>query len=497
MIVTDFSSALHAAFEAPDPREAVNRIKNVVAHELSQTDTRATVKKTDFFNHSFAPDLVLSWPNERERFVFLKSDTRPAVLRDDVEAIRKHDPIVFALDPVNDNPLGMDQRGESSRDDDTLLADSRGMEVLIQSRYSEPVVGLASSAVLQGGRGLLTEREAEAMASSVAAGFNGAQRLDSGATAAAVAQISGHFDRRRTSRLLRFLGAVWVGSGGMASNFPGEQDMAGDLDGTALEFLMELPPIDDFEFWRRIGRPLTLESISRLHLEDDSENLQFLVGSNLDILHARACRIIEHQPELGEEENTGFRWKLEREMLCLRGPRSTTYFAGKVDELKVEAQEGDGISLQELLRRSEARRIPISELELATPTRTVSYATVNRDDVSHDEELLKLSRTFSSTAYVQTAVASLFGSRPLVCDFPNRTGKGRTAAKFPLGTFAPVALSLLTSLTVEERLALDHVTRYYSDEQSQPALFEVDEIRVAQSAPESHYGVAARNEIES
>ncbi|WP_143659673.1 hypothetical protein [Streptomyces pharetrae] len=479
--MTDFASALHAAFDAPDPRDAVNRIKTVVARELSQTDSRATVKKTDFFNHTFAPDLVLSWPNERERFVFLKSDTRPAVLRDDVEAIRKHDPIVFALDPVNENPLGVDELGGATRDDDTLLADSRGMEVLIQSCHSDPVVGLASSAVLQGGRGLLTGREAESMASSVAAGFNGAQRLDAGVTRAAVDQIAGHFDKRRTARLLRFLGAVWVGSGGTPASFPGEQDVAGDLDGTALEFLMELPPIDDFEFWRRIGRPLTLESIAQLSVDADSENLQYLVGSNLDVLLARACRIIEHQQELDASEDTVFRWRLEREMLCLHGPRFTTYFAGKVDELKVEAQDDDGIALRELLRRSEQRRIPISELELATPTRTVSYATVNRDDISHDEELLRLSATFSSTAHVQTAVASLLGSRPLVCDFPRRTAKGRTAARFPLGTLAPVALSLLTSLTPEEHQALDQATRYYREEQREAALFEVDEIHVRQS----------------
>lgn len=482
MTVTDFSSALHAAFDVPDPREAVNRIKNVVARELSQTDARAKVTKTDFFNHSFAPDIVLSWPNERERFVFLKSDTRPAVLRDDVAAIRKHDPIVFALDPVNEDPLNTEEYQGSSHNDDTLLADSRGMEVLIESRFSEPVVGLASSAVLQGGRGLLTEREAEAMASSVAAGFNGAKQLDTSTTAAAVAQIAGHFDQRRTSRLLRFLGAVWVGSGGTAASFPGEQDIAGDLDGTALEFLMELPPIDDYEFWRRIGRPLTLESVSQLQVDDDSENLQHLLESNLDVLHARACRVLERQQELGEEEDSGFRWRLERQMLCLRGSRFSTYFTSKVDELKVEPQDAEGISLHELLRRAEQRRTPISELELATPTRTVSYATVTRDDISHDEELLRLSSTFSSTAYVQTAVATLFGSRPLVCDFPSRTGKGRTAAKFPLGTLAPVALSLLTSLTGEESQALDHVTRYYNEVQRQPTLFEVEDIGAAQSS---------------
>ncbi|MFS7877676.1 hypothetical protein ACEYXF_30720 [Streptomyces asiaticus] len=479
MTASYFSSALNAAFEAPDPRDAVDRIKDVVARELEETDSRAVVKKTDFFNHSFAPDIVLSWPGENERFVFLKSDTRPDVLREDVEAVRKHSPIVFALDDVADYSPARDGiiRAPQSQEDDTLVADSRGMETLIKSRNTDPVVGLASSAVLQGGRGLLTESEAQTMASSISAGFNGAQTLDVDATRAAVTKISGHFDTRRTSRLLHFLSAVWVGSGGTAANFPGQQDVPGDLDSAALEFLLDLPPIQDVEFWRRIGRTLGLESIARLRLQRNSENLHYLVESNLDVLHAKACRVLERQPELYDDSNESFRWILDREMLCLRGPRSAAYFAGKVDDLKVEPTEGDGILLHELLRRVDSRRVPISELELATPTRTFSYATVHRDDISHDEELVELSRTFSAAARVQSAVATLMGSRPLVCDFPTRTGKGRTASKFPLGVLAPAALSLLTDLSSREQEELQQAVRLYlHDSLRSPGLFEVEEL---------------------
>ncbi|GAA2296585.1 hypothetical protein GCM10010234_43440 [Streptomyces hawaiiensis] len=478
-----FGSALNAAFEAPDPRDAVDRIKNVVARELEETDARATIKKTDFFNHSFAPDLVLSWPGEKERFVFLKSDTRPDVLREDVDAVRKHGPIVFALDEVGEYPSRSDLPQTTSADN-TLIADSRGMEALIRGRHAEPVVALASSAVLQGGRGLLTEPEAEAMAASISNGFAGAQVLDSASTGAAVHEITGHFDPRRTSRLLRFLSAVWVGSGGSAANFPGTQDVTGDLDNAALEFLLDLPPIEDREFWRRIGRALTLETISQLKPKADSENLQQLVNSNLDVLHARACRIIERQPMLGDDDTQTFKWALERDMLCLKGQHSTAYFAGKVDGLKIDAQEGQGISLGELVSRAEILGIPISELELATPTRTVSYATVNKDDISHDEELLELSRTFSSAALVQSSVATLLGSRPLVCDFLEKTGKARTTSRFPLGVMAPAALCLLTELTSREKeearqLSEQYVPPHLIDSQT---LFEVEADRPSGSA---------------
>ncbi|MEU1290247.1 hypothetical protein [Kitasatospora sp. NPDC005856] len=477
MIASDFSSALDAAFEAPDPREAVSRIKNVVAEELSQTDSRATVKKTDFFNHSFAPDLVISWPGESERFVFLKSDTRPEVLRDDVDAVRRHHPIVFALDRIESGTLMARKPHEREKQDDTLVADADGIEVLIRSRQSDPVVGLASSAVLQGGRGILTGPEAQEMAHSVSSGFTGAKHLDAQATGAAVAQISGHFDIRRTSRLLHFLSAVWVGSGGTPASFPGGRDVTGDLDGAALEFLLNLPPIEDYEFWRRIGRPLALESVSRLRMDRMTENLQYLVNSNLDVLHARVCRIVERQQELDEAPDEDFRWVLDREMLCLRGPRSSAYFAAKVDDLKVGSEEANGISLRELLRRADARRVPISELELATPTRTISYATIARDDVSHDEELMRLSTAFGSAPHVQSAVATLMGSRPLVCEFLTRTAKGRTTTKFPLGELSPVAMALLADLSVSEQSKLDDTMHFYLAERNdEAALFPLEKV---------------------
>ncbi len=471
MTVSDFSSALDAAFEAPDPRDAVNRIKVLVAGELEEADSRVTVKKTEFFNHGFAPDLVLTWPNADERFVYLKSDTHPDVLRYDVKSIRKHSPIVFALDQLYPEYVSVDSA--ETQEDDTLVADSRGIEVLIDRRRSDPVVGLASSAVLQGGRGLLTESEAKTMAVSVSGGFTGAQRLDANKTGVAVAQITDHFDARRASRLLRLLSAVWVGSGGTPASFPGQQGSFGDLDSAALEFLLELPPIDNYEFWRRIGRSLRLEVVSGLEIEENSQNLQHLVESNLDVLHARACRVVNVQQELGEADEGNFHWSVDRQMLCLRGRRTAAYFASKVDGLIVDPEEQDGISLERLLDRAEARMIPISELELATPTRTVSYATVNRDDVSHDEELMELSRTFSSTAYVQSAVATLMGSRPLVCDLKSRTAKGRTTTRFPIGELVPAAMFLLTDISPEEEQELLYITRHYeSHRETQLSLFD-------------------------
>ncbi|WP_160161970.1 hypothetical protein [Streptomyces sp. F-3] len=473
-----FATALLEAFETPDPRDAVSRIKDVVARELEEADSRATIKKTDFFNHTFAPDLVLQWPGENERFVFLKSDTRPEIFREDVEAVRSHNPIVFALDRIAEgySPIPRSEQSTTEPEDNTLVADSQGMEVLITRRRSAPVVGLATSAVLQGGRGLLTEAEAESMTSSIVAGFSGAQVLDAEATSQAVSKIVGHFDARRTSRLLRFLSAVWVGSGGSLGNFPGQHNVTGDLDSTALSFLLDLPPIEDYEFWRRIGRSLTLDSITQLEFKGSSENLCYLIEANLDALHARACRVVDRQPELGEEVSRSFRWALYKQMLALVGPHKVAYFTSKVDDLKAEPSRGEGISLRQLRDRVDASGVPISELELATPTRTVSYATVNHEDITHDQELMELSRTFSSGALVKSAVATLLGSRQLICDFPTQTGKGRTTSKFPLGLLTRIAFTLLSDPSRTEQEEVLRVTRHYSPSASeQPALFDLED----------------------
>jgi hypothetical protein len=73
------------------------------------------------------------------------------------------------------------------------------------------------------------------------------------------------------------LQAVWIGSGGRADLFPDNQiELSAGVDDDALEFLLDLEPIRDYDFWRRIGRTASVAQIGKLSPQHPNENLHFL-----------------------------------------------------------------------------------------------------------------------------------------------------------------------------------------------------------------------------
>lgn len=50
------------AMAEPDDRMMFTQVKGIIARHLSHMDPGATVTKTEFFNHTHVPDMVLEWP---------------------------------------------------------------------------------------------------------------------------------------------------------------------------------------------------------------------------------------------------------------------------------------------------------------------------------------------------------------------------------------------------------------------------------------------------
>jgi len=69
-----YDAEILAALDIENPRNSVATVKSVVISQFEALDTRVKIKSTDYFNHTFAPDLVLSWPWDRmpERYVYLR-----------------------------------------------------------------------------------------------------------------------------------------------------------------------------------------------------------------------------------------------------------------------------------------------------------------------------------------------------------------------------------------------------------------------------------------
>src|ERR1035441_3303618 len=84
-----------------NPHDTITRIKAAAIRQFEALDKRMKIHNTEYFNHSFAPDLVLKWSQngQTERYVYMRSSAREGALTDDVLRLGDQQPIVLGLVP--------------------------------------------------------------------------------------------------------------------------------------------------------------------------------------------------------------------------------------------------------------------------------------------------------------------------------------------------------------------------------------------------------------
>lgn len=87
--MNELAGLIEEALSLRDPRQGIARAKQLVRNSLVRAEPRAAVRETEFFDHTFAPDLVILHPGGRadvERWVYLRTTSDPGELTDDLAA---------------------------------------------------------------------------------------------------------------------------------------------------------------------------------------------------------------------------------------------------------------------------------------------------------------------------------------------------------------------------------------------------------------------------
>ncbi|MEU7934305.1 hypothetical protein [Micromonospora echinofusca] len=445
------STLLSRLLDYPNPDDRIRIIKSTVGDYLQQADPASEVKFTEYFNHTFAPDIVLSWPREnRERLVFLRPNEDPRWITDELRWISSNKPIVMALQP---NPqryyAATEDLAREAQQADVLITDPDAVDEI--GRSDEPVVDLLTHALLKGGRGVLTQDASRSVAGYTSAGFAAAQRLDSAPTAAAVELFDQYLEPEQAGRMTRVVQAVWEGHGGSASTFPrGRLGIAGPLTGEDVSLLLELVESEVTDFWHRVGRNISLEQLGEMEVTDYSPGLQALVAANADRLSARGLRVVERQQRLGESEVVP-RWLIEGGCLVLRGRDWTAHLASSKLQLPPE-QDLRAPTVREVALRAKSANLVVKNVRVRTPELTITFESTSDKDVMSRTEVKQHARR--SDSLVTTATVNLHSSRGLICDFLSGSASGHTTASYGIREFVRYALPLLLELSTEEREAM-------------------------------------------
>jgi len=469
-----YSAALDAAYDRKTPQAVVSAVKQVIINQIRQIDPAVRIESTDYFNHTFAPDLVLHWERERSsRQLFVRQDSADLHFAEDLEPVVGRAPIIFSLEPSRARMRVRSESEQRFRSANLLVTDAAGVEE-ISERRSNRVVSIASPSVLQGARGILDADRATTMTTGLARGFVAAGNLAADETRDAVELIDHFFQRPQASKLAQFLRAVWVGAGGPQSAFPGAVPLQAGLSTEALSFLLEFEQNDSIDYWRRVGVGLDLERLIQLR-PVPSRNFDRLVAANLDRVQGRACSVrIDLQDELVDGPSE---WGASESALVWRGPAVRMRIAGTKETAQAGLVDQDiPVSLDQLVSRARLNAIPLASVEILAEERRIGYGVTSeatRRDISDDEQLRSMVGALDPTARVRQVVASLPDGRSLVCDFRDGIAAGRGGAKFTLLELLRFALPLLAATSDEDTARAKQIQSGFTEAVEPASLFDI------------------------
>jgi hypothetical protein len=473
------AAAVDSGLKEANPQESIRMVKQAVRKGIMALDGTSILHDTDYFNHSFAPDFILQWGRNQafKRPVYLKFADDPGYLAKELHFVADCHPLVVELgaDMSQGSHAAPEDRGrleETAKSNDTMVTDPDGLANLEQGQQREPTLKLLNRALLQGGRGVMDGEAAVQTSNDVASGIAAAQLLNQEPTRRASEILNEVLGGPSRSRVQRFLQALWVGSGGSESNFPGEATLSGALDDDALAFLLQIEGVSETpEFWRRIGSQLTVDQLARLPLDPEYfANLQLLIAANLDRLWARVLKIVDRGGQMSFQE-TGepyAQWVVRNGILCLITDSYEALvgtLSEQLDKISVVSEEP---LVGELLDRARANRIRLGELLLSVGNRFLSYGSNDDGDVSEDVELVRLTQSLAPSARVRSAVATLSSGKHLNIYFSRLTAIGEGPAKIPLKELVLTGTSLLYG---KQRTAGADVIAILSEEPEESTLF--------------------------
>ncbi|MGW2702719.1 hypothetical protein [Streptomyces sp. NPDC001340] len=454
-MVTPVAPEISSALDHPDPRQAVERVKDVVQRRLLDVYPNARIVRTDFFNHTYVPDLLMTWTSgtrRAERRVYLRASSDPVLLASDVQLFeREQQPLVVPLAHVASGP-SRTRLETVAEERHTLVLDPSGLGALPARTPTRTATALASDAIVEGGRGIMGERQVERFLHAVGSGVEAAREGRTDPTRLALSEVSRRTVPDVSRRMSTLMAAMWQGSGRSLSEFPADVPHQSSLDETSLSLLLSSPEITDEAFWRRIQPLVDAKTLLRTDTTD-TPNLQRLMRSAVQAWKGHVCMVVERE---GAGAVTRWRWLLDHGHLGLRGPGFVAFLAASRKDLDTP-DEYEAPLLAEVRDRAGRFTIPLTSIRMLMTNRSIGYDAPG-EDVTHDPQLDGISAALGQEEGVVEAQALTPTRIPLRCNFVSRTASPPGArALVPYAELLGTTLRLFLDLDDDDARLLDNL----------------------------------------
>lgn len=295
------TSKIDEALAIASSSDAVSRIKAAVHDELRLLDRRAEIRETRFFNHTFYPDMFVSWYDDGklvERPVYLRLATAETAIKRDLD-IHEDSPGVFVglLTHREDLHASEEVDDTSASTDSSLVTDAKSVQTLRASVSQSHEGTVATSALVRVGRGRFDGDRAESVSEAISQGFSAASEAKDVEPVRLAVELFGEFvDSIASDRLSTHLQLLWLASGGGLEDVfgPGRlaiEQLEDDQLLPILEHLLKTETPPSKELFRRFAQVTDIDKVGRLLSPFRGGNLDAFIEANIGLWSAKRIAV--------------------------------------------------------------------------------------------------------------------------------------------------------------------------------------------------------------
>jgi hypothetical protein len=343
--MTPFEERVTAALDVASAQEAGIRIHEVVANEVRSLDPAAKVELTGYFNHSYVPDLVVTWGGGRQpetRPVFLRHSLRSSRAAGDLTSYERKDKSTLYLSLDREEPaeeailVGVANRHPESR---VLVTTVPAISELSQaSDQPDPVLGLVRASVIRSAKGAFVESAAERLV------LPRERRIESGDLQAFTETVATSFTEDAVVRINRVFRIVEQALA--ATPDASLVESTGSLSETEIRelvpYLLGLPEVtQDKAFWSAIARLIDLGQIESMWDALSALDLSPLAAAASSLWTASRVRGAPRAEAIGVDDfDRTPRWSVYKNLLCAEVGDWQLVFASHASRMKRDPDRG-------------------------------------------------------------------------------------------------------------------------------------------------------------
>lgn len=153
-----------------DSDDLIDGVKKAVIKEVKRLDPGIKIERTNYFNHTYNPDLVATWSDQgtrRSRPIFLRGSLASVLKSADVTNLADRDPVLIGLSD-DTKPVLSKLRRQLPKSNGALATQVSSVAQIVGARGSEHndvhLSDLVRANLVRGGRGVLGSTDAEDIA---------------------------------------------------------------------------------------------------------------------------------------------------------------------------------------------------------------------------------------------------------------------------------------------------------------------------------------------